>query len=139
MPRNLLRILLLLVAVVVLGGLGYKFRNSITLQGFQWSMVGDSLRRANVPLLLLSLVTIYACFAIRALRWMRFSRWMGPSKFGGTYAATLMGFTCMFILGRAGEPIRPAVVDAPERSSRPHARDPTIRFSAVSSEMRPGP
>lgn len=110
MPRNLRRILLLLVAVVVLGGLGYKFRNSITLQGFQWSMVGDSLRRANVPLLLLSLVTIYACFAIRALRWMRFSRWMGPSAFGGTYAATLMGFTCMFILGRAGEPIRPVLI-----------------------------
>ena len=67
MPRNLRRILLLLVAVLVLGGLGYKFRNSITLQGFQWSMVGDSLRRARIDLLLLSLVTIYACFAIRAL------------------------------------------------------------------------
>ena len=87
MPRNLRRILLLLVAVVVLGGLGYKFRNSITLQGFQWSMVGDSLRDARISLLLLSVVAIYACFAIRALRWMRFSRWLGPSKFGGTYAA----------------------------------------------------
>src|SRR6202042_2232447 len=110
MPRNPPRILLLLVAVLVLGGLGYKFRNSITLQGFQWSMVGDSLRHARIDLLLLSLVAIYACFAIRALRWNRFSRWMGPSKFGSTYAATLMGFTCTFLLGRAGEPIRPVLI-----------------------------
>src|SRR6201996_2345844 len=119
MPRNLRRILLLLVAVLVLGGLGYKFRNSITLQGFQWSMVGDSLRRARIDLLLLSLVTIYACFAIRALRWNRFSRWMGPSKFGGTYAATLMGFTCTFLLGRAGEPIRPVLIARKNSLSMP--------------------
>jgi glycosyltransferase 2 family protein len=110
MPRNLRRILLLLVAVVVLGGLGYKFRNSISLEGFKWSMVGDSLRHARIDLLLLSLATIYACFAIRALRWNRFSRWMGTSTFGGTYAATLMGFTCNFLLGRAGEPIRPVLI-----------------------------
>ncbi len=48
MPRNLRRILLVVLAVLVLGGLGYKFRNSITLQGFQWSMVGESLRNANI-------------------------------------------------------------------------------------------
>jgi glycosyltransferase 2 family protein len=110
MPRNLRRILLILLAVVVLGGLGYKFRNSITLQGFQWWMVEDSLRHARISLLLLSLVAIYGCFAIRAVRWMRFSRAMGPSKFSSVYGATLMGFTCSFLLGRAGEPIRPVLI-----------------------------
>src|ERR1700734_3551369 len=101
MPRNLRRILLVVLAVLVLGGLGYKFRNSITLQGFQWSMVGESLRNANIALLLLSAITIYVCFAIRALRWMRFSRWMGPSSFWSVYSATLSGFSCTFLLGRA--------------------------------------
>jgi glycosyltransferase 2 family protein len=110
MPRNLRRIFLLLIAVLALGGLGYKFRNSITLQGFQWWMVGDSLRNARISLLLLSAITIYVCFAVRALRWMRFSRWMGPSKFWPTYSATLVGFTCTFLLGRAGEPIRPVLI-----------------------------
>lgn len=110
MPRNLRRILLILLAVVVLGGLGYKFRNSITLPNFQWSMVGESLRNANIGLLVLAGVAIYGCFAIRALRWMRFSRWMGPSNFWSVYSATLSGFTCTFLLGRAGEPIRPVLI-----------------------------
>src|SRR5580704_2650814 len=110
MPRTLRRILLVLLAVLVFGCLGYKFRHSITLPTFRWSLVGDSLRNANIPLLLLSAGTIYVCFAIRALRWMRFSRWMGPSNFWSVYSATLSGFTCTFLLGRAGEPIRPVLI-----------------------------
>ena len=47
MLRTSRRIFLLLLALVALGGLGYKFRNSITLEGFQWSTVGQSLRDAR--------------------------------------------------------------------------------------------
>ncbi len=98
------------LAVAAVAFLGYKFRNSITLEGFHWSMVGQSLRDARIPLLLLSVATIYVCFAVRALRWIRFSRGFGKLHFGGVYAATLMGFTCTFLLGRAGEPIRPVLI-----------------------------
>jgi uncharacterized protein (TIRG00374 family) len=60
--------------------------------------------------LLLSLVTIYVCFAVRAARWVRFCRWLGGAHFGNVYNATLMGFSCTFLLGRAGEPIRPMLI-----------------------------
>ncbi len=110
MLRTSRRIFLLLLALVALGGLGYKFRNSITLEGFQWSTVGQSLRDARLSLLVLTVATIYVCFAIRALRWMRFSRTLGMTHFGNVYSATLMGFTCTFLLGRAGEPIRPVLI-----------------------------
>jgi hypothetical protein len=110
MLRTSRRILLLLLALVALGGLFYKFRNSITLEGFQWSTVGQSLRDARLSLLVLTVATIYVCFAIRALRWMRFSRTLGATHFGNVYSATLMGFTCTFLLGRAGEPIRPVLI-----------------------------
>jgi glycosyltransferase 2 family protein len=110
MLRTSRRIFLLLLALVALGGLVYKFRNSITLEGFQWSTVGQSLRDARVSLLVLTVVTIYVCFAIRALRWMRFSRTLGVTHFGNVYGATLMGFTCTFLLGRAGEPVRPVLI-----------------------------
>jgi len=110
MHRTSRRVFLLLLALVALGGLAYKFRNSITLEGFQWSTVVQSLRDARISLLLLTVVTIYVCFAIRALRWMRFSRTLGATHFGNVYSATLMGFTCMFLLGRAGEPIRPVLI-----------------------------
>ena len=110
MLRNSRRLFLLLLAVAVLGYLFFKFRSSITLEGFQWSMVAQSLRGARLSLLLLTMVAVYMCFAIRALRWMRFSRTLGVTHFSNVYSATLMGFTCTFLLGRAGEPIRPVLI-----------------------------
>jgi len=110
MQRSTRRYLILLVAAAALAFFLYKFRNSITLQGFHWSQVGESLRHANLALLGLGIVTIYACFAIRSLRWMRFCRAIGRTDFWHVYSATLMGFSCTFLLGRAGEPIRPVLI-----------------------------
>jgi glycosyltransferase 2 family protein len=110
MLRRSRRYLLLLLAVLALGVFLYRFRNSITLEGFHWSMVGQSIRDARISLLLLSIATIYLCHAIRSLRWMRFSRALGATHFGNVYSATLMGFACTFLLGRAGEPIRPVLI-----------------------------
>jgi uncharacterized protein (TIRG00374 family) len=110
MLRRLRRYLLLLLAVLALGVFLYRFRNSIALEGFHWAMVGQSLREARISLLLLAVATIYFCHAIRALRWMRFSRTLGAAHFGNVYGATLMGFACTFLLGRAGEPIRPVLI-----------------------------
>lgn len=110
MLRKSRRYLLILLAVLAAGYLFYKFRNSISLEGFRWAMVGESLRQARISLLVLSFVAIYACYAIRSLRWMRFCRALGPTHFWNVYSATLMGFACVFLLGRAGEPIRPVLI-----------------------------
>jgi glycosyltransferase 2 family protein len=113
------RYLLLLVALVAFGYFAYKFRNAITLEGFRWGIVAASLRHSRVSLLLLGVALIYVCFAIRALRWMRFCRWLGPTKFWNVYSATLMGFSCLFLLGRAGEPIRPVLIARKDSLSMP--------------------
>src|SRR5271155_16334 len=68
------------------------------------------LRTSRRIFLVLTVAMIYVCFAIRALRWMRFSRTLGVTHFGNVYGATLMGFTCTFLLGRAGEPVRPVLI-----------------------------
>lgn len=127
MPRSSLdlqtsatkRLLLLVLGLLALGLLLYKFRNSITLQGFHWGMVAQSLRQARVSLLLLSIVAVYGCYALRALRWLRFSRTLGPSSFANVYRATLMGFASVFLLGRAGEPIRPILIARKDSLSIP--------------------
>ena len=110
MRRSFRKPLILALAVVALAALLYKFRNSITLEGFHWRLLGSALRDANLSLLLLSLAAIYVAYAIRAARWQRFSRYLGKPNFPGIYAGTLMGFASVFILGRAGEPIRPLLI-----------------------------
>jgi glycosyltransferase 2 family protein len=119
MLRKSRRYLLLLLGVLVLGYLFYKFRNSITLEGFRWDTVSRSLHHASLFLLLISMLAIYVCFAIRSLRWMRFSRTLGETHFGNVYPATLMGFTCTFLLGRAGEPVRPVLIARKDSLSIP--------------------
>jgi uncharacterized protein (TIRG00374 family) len=119
MPQKSRRYFFLLVAILAIGILLYKFRNAITLQGFDWSAVGQSLRQSRLPLLLIALVAIYACYAIRAARWVRFCRWLGSAHFAKVYAATLMGFSCTFLLGRPGEPIRPVLIGRKDSLSIP--------------------
>ncbi len=110
MLRKSRRYLLLLLAVLAVGYFLYRFRDSITLQGFRWGMVVTSIREARIWLLVFSLAAIYVCYALRALRWMRFCRWLGPMRFWDVYSATLAGFTCNVLFGRAAEPVRPVLI-----------------------------
>jgi uncharacterized protein (TIRG00374 family) len=119
MSRQSRKYLLLLIALLALGYFFYKFRHSITLEGFHWRVVASSIRDARWELLLLSVAGVYACYAIRALRWMHFCRTLGPTRFSNVYGGTLMGFACVFLLGRAGEPIRPVIIAKKDSLSIP--------------------
>lgn len=119
MLREIRKYLLFLLALLLIGFFVYKFRNSIALEGFRWARVPQSLREARISLLLLSVLGIYICYAIRALRWVRFSRSLGQPHFWNVYSATLMGFACIFLLGRAGELIRPVLIAKKDSLSVP--------------------
>jgi hypothetical protein len=110
MPPKWRKYLTLLIVAVVFGFIFYEAAHSGALKNFDWRMVAESLRNANISLLVLATAVIYLCYAIRTLRWMRFSRTLGPTHFRNVYKATLMGFTCLFLLGRPGEPIRPVLI-----------------------------
>jgi glycosyltransferase 2 family protein len=110
MPRTVRKILFLLLALGVIGVLLYESRGAISLKGFSWAELGAAVRGANVGLLLLALAAIYLCFWIRALRWVRLCRAVGPAGVWSVYAATLMGFVTIVLLGRAGELVRPLLI-----------------------------
>ena len=112
---SLRKLLVAVLALVVLGALAYRSRSLITLQGFSWDRLWHSVQQARVSLLLLSLATIYTCYAIRALRWVRFSRYLGKPTFVNVFTSTLIGFATIFLLGRAGEPIRPLLIARKDR------------------------
>lgn len=108
----------ILIALIILAGvvaLAYQSRHKIHLADFTWNKFVSSVGQANVLLLLICLAGIYGCYAIRAVRWQRFCKYVGPTNFLNTYAGTLMGFAAIFVLGRAGEPVRPLLLARKER------------------------
>jgi uncharacterized protein (TIRG00374 family) len=101
--------------LAALGAFAYQSRHKIHLADFTWNKFVASVGQANIFLLFLCLVGIYGCYAIRAVRWQRFCKYVGPTNFLNTYAGTLMGFAAIFVLGRAGEPVRPLLLARKER------------------------
>jgi uncharacterized protein (TIRG00374 family) len=95
--------------------LAYQSRHKIHLADFTWRRFIESVGQANIWLLLLSFAAIYGCYAIRAVRWQRFCRYLGPTNFLNTFRGTVMGFAAIFVLGRAGEPVRPLLLARKDR------------------------
>jgi uncharacterized protein (TIRG00374 family) len=85
------------------------------LAGFSGAKLWSIARNANPYYLFLSLVGIYVCYGLRAARWQVFQTNLGPSNFWTIYRLTLAGFASIFLLGRAGEPIRPLLLARKER------------------------
>jgi len=117
MRGRLRRTLIALLVLAALVALAYHSRHKIDLADFTWRKFSDSVRQANPWLLLLSLIGIYACYAIRAVRWQRFCKYLGPTTFANTYTGTLMGFASILVLGRAGEAVRPLLLARKDRLS----------------------
>src|ERR1700760_168090 len=102
-------LLLLLVAALV-GFLLYRSRHMLNFAGFSGEKLWLAVRGANLSYLLLSIFLIYVCYFIRALRWRGLQKNVGPSPLWSIYAMTLAGFSAVFLLGRAGEPVRPLLL-----------------------------
>jgi glycosyltransferase 2 family protein len=118
--RTILRNLLIAaVGLAILAGLLYHWRRSFARQGFSWTLLVNSVRHIDLALVLLAVLAVFVCYAIRAQRWIAFSRYLGRGTFRNVYSATLMGFSAVFLLGRAGEPIRPLLIARKDRLSVP--------------------
>jgi uncharacterized protein (TIRG00374 family) len=103
------------LAVVIVGGLLFRFRGSFHLERFSGAKLWGAIRGANYFLLFLSIVTIYSCYAVRALRWQKFQAHVGRAKFWNIYGMNLAGFSALFLLGRAGEPVRPILISRKDK------------------------
>jgi len=103
------------IGILVAGYLLYRFHGSLNLSQFSGARLWQAVRGANYVYLLLSVVAIYACYAIRALRWQKFQSHIGPAHFWNIYNMNLAGFAAMFLLGRAAEPVRPLLIARKEK------------------------
>jgi hypothetical protein len=99
------KLLFVVLALAVIGFILYR-SSGLLHSGDFFANLFKAVRRADPALLALATVAIYACYAIRALRWQVLQRNLGPSRFWQIYAMTLAGFAAVLALGRPGEPIR---------------------------------
>jgi len=103
------------LGILLAGYLLYHFRGNLHLSQFSAARLWHTLRTANYYYLLLSVVGIYACYAIRALRWQKFQAHVGPAHFWSIYGMNLAGFSVMLVLGRAADPLRPLLIARKEK------------------------
>jgi glycosyltransferase 2 family protein len=115
MQKSSRKLLVVLIGLLLLSVVVYLSGGFLRHQNFSWGKLLHALRGANPLLLVLSLVGIYACYALRSLRWQVFQSNLGPSHFWEIYKITLAGFSAMFLLGRLGELVRPVLLARKEK------------------------
>jgi uncharacterized protein (TIRG00374 family) len=115
MPVSSRKLLTILLGLAVLAFVLYHASGMFHLGDFSGAKLLHAIRGARVSYLLLSVLTSYGCYALRALRWREFQRHVGGAHFWNIYQMTLAGFAAIFLLGRAGEPVRPLLLARKEK------------------------
>jgi uncharacterized protein (TIRG00374 family) len=110
MPFSSRKKWLLAALALVVAFLAYRSRGLLNLSQFSGAKLWAAIQSADYFYLFLALITIYACYAVRAWRWQRFQAHVGPARFWNIYPMTLAGFSALFLLGRAAEPVRPLLI-----------------------------
>ncbi|HEX5602517.1 MAG TPA: lysylphosphatidylglycerol synthase transmembrane domain-containing protein, partial [Pyrinomonadaceae bacterium] len=90
-------------------------------RNLDWAEVGRALRDSDPRLLIAAIVLICSVYLFRAFRWGALLKPLSAARFPDLFAATTIGFSGVFLIGRAGEFVRPVVLSM---------RDPRVRPSA---------
>jgi len=109
------KLLIILAGLMLAGFVVYQSSGFIRKANFSGQKLLHAVAGANLYLLLLPIIVIYGCYAVRALRWKLFQGNLGTSRFWVIYKMTLAGFAAIFMLGRAGEPVRPLLLSRKEK------------------------
>ena len=96
-----------------------------------WSEVRHAVGRSNPYLLVAASLIISFSYAVRAFRWGALLRPLVTSRFADLFAATTIGFGAVFLIGRAGEVIRPVVLPMRDPKVRPSASIVTIMVERI--------
>lgn len=85
-------------------------------RGFDWRLAAFSLAHVRPGWLLLAIAGIYATYWVRAIRWAVLLRPIkADPSVANLFAATVIGFTAITLLGRPGEFVRPYLIAVKER------------------------
>ncbi|HXH69680.1 MAG TPA: lysylphosphatidylglycerol synthase transmembrane domain-containing protein [Pyrinomonadaceae bacterium] len=122
MRKYLKFILLFLFAVFIFWFFG---------RNLDWQEVSQSLRKANASYLIIATLLVCLGYFLRAIRWGTLLAPITETSLKELFAATTVGFSVIFIVGRAGEIIRPMWLSMRDRRVRPSASLVTIGVERI--------
>lgn len=100
-------------------------------RGLDWSQVSAAVRQADWLQLALAVLLISAVYLFRAYRWGALLAPLGRASVSNLFAATTLGFSAVFLIGRAGEVVRPVALPLREPGIRPSASFVTILVERI--------
>ena len=100
-------------------------------RNLDWQEVLASLGEANPWLLLGATAIICVGYFFRAVRWHQLLKPITESSLKELFATTTVGYTAIFLIGRAGEIVRPMWLPMRDRRVRPSAAVVTIGMERV--------
>lgn len=95
-------------------------------RNLDWAQVRREVGNSDPYLLVAAIVVICVAYGFRAFRWGALLKPLSPTRFADLFAATTIGFSAIFLAGRAGEFIRPVVLSMRDPQVRPSASLVTI-------------
>lgn len=96
-----------------------------------WTEVRTAVSNANPYLILAATGIICLAYLVRAFRWGALLKPLGPSRLSHLFAATTIGFSAVFLAGRAGEVVRPVVLPMRDPRVKPSASLVTILVERI--------
>ena len=97
------KLLVLLALCVIAGIVAYKVWGS----DFNWALFRSSLSSMKTGWLAASIIVTFATYWLRAIRWQLLLAPLKAVRILSLFSITLVGFSAIFLLGRAGELARP--------------------------------
>lgn len=112
MRKSFKFILLLLFAVFILWFFG---------RSLDWTEIRENFSQANSAYLILATLLICLGYLLRAFRWRTLLSPITKTSLNELFAATTVGFSLIFVVGRAGEIVRPMWLSMRDHRVRPSA------------------
>jgi uncharacterized protein (TIRG00374 family) len=104
-------------------------------RNLDWREVGQRVSSANPYLLIVAVVIICLAYVVRAFRWGALLKPLVRARLPDLFAATTIGFSAVFLIGRAGEFVRPVVLPMRDPRVRPSASLVTILVERIYDMM----
>lgn len=115
-------IILFVLAVLILWYFG---------KDLDWQQVRQSLGQANPYYLAAAVLIICFGYLLRAIRWKVLLEPITPSSLKELFATTTVGFAAIFLIGRAGEIVRPMWLPMRDKRVRPSAALVTLGLERI--------